>query len=755
MAVFTVANGGGNINAGATYVGGVAPTSADTIDFTATSGQLTVNIGFAIAGIDFTNYTDTLTMTTALTVNGNLTLVSAMTITGSAGLIIGATSTVTSNGKVFPNNVNFGGASIITFADAFECSGLLTVQAATGLTFNGANCSMGGLSVLANVTAGTSDFYIKSGTISGAGRIRNNIFFDTTTTVTISGTVSTDKNITYVTGSVTTTGSTLNIGNTIMSLDVNSVTWNNITTGVGGAGGVITLVSNLNCTGTFTNQNSTTFNGSTFNIGGSISTSTNGVCSGTTLFNINGTGTWSGTAAIKNNLTINTAGTITVSGSVSYSTGTLTYTAGTVTTTGSTLTIAASTTLNTSGITWNAITFTTNNSTITLLSDLVSIGSIIHANSGVITFNGFNFYIGGSITLSNHRVFNGTTKIIFNTSTSQTINVDNAYAGGIRNDLDINATGTVNIAWLSYGGGTLNYIAGTVIFSSYKTLAIVSSCTLNNVSGINWHNIAVANATVTLASDLICNGTFSVVIGASSIFNGNTLYLGGNITISSNSVSALTGTTNIIYNGTGTWTAAGAIKNNLTVNTSGTLTISGNVYYSTGTLTYTTGTVTVTSSTLNILGSSILSSTGINWNNVIIKTGTITLNSLLNINGTLTLASSSNVVFTGTSGFTVANLLCNTAGRTLTIKSSLTYTVNSSLILTGASGSKITITSNTTSSAFFNLNPAATQSVTNTNATWIDSSGGITIQSSLGTLSNTINWSLGQGSWWTMFNNQN
>jgi hypothetical protein len=368
MAVYTVSNTGGNINAGATYVGGIVPTSTDTIVFTSTSGQLTVNTPFTIAGIDFTNWTGTLIMSAILTVNGNITLVSAMTITGTSKLVISATSTMTSNGKTWSNSLDF------------------------------------------NMNAGSQ---------------------------------------------------------------------------------VVTLADNWNVTGSVSFlTNTATFNGNKISIGGSLSNNTNG---GTTLFELVGTGTWT-SSNFRNSLTINTSGTITITGTLSYNTGTLTRMAGTVVTTGSTLLINSSTTLNTNGI---------------------------------------------------------------------------------------------------------------------------------------------------------------------------------------------------------------------------------------------------------------------NWNNVNIIAGTITNNSLLTINGTLTLASSSNVVFAGTHGFTTNSLSCVTAGRTITFKDGVTYTVNSSLTLTGTSGSRITVNSSTTSYAYLTLAYGATQNVTNTNATWINSGGGDTIKSSFGTLSDTVNWEVGQGYWWLMFNNQN
>lgn len=73
MAVITISNTGGNWNSTATWVGGVIPTTADSIAATATSGQLTVNVNATILSFDFTNYVNT------LTINSNITLTTAST----------------------------------------------------------------------------------------------------------------------------------------------------------------------------------------------------------------------------------------------------------------------------------------------------------------------------------------------------------------------------------------------------------------------------------------------------------------------------------------------------------------------------------------------------------------------------------------------------------------------------------------------------------------------------------------------------
>ncbi|MEK9135041.1 MAG: hypothetical protein AAB451_01975, partial [Patescibacteria group bacterium] len=87
----------------------------------------------------------------------------------------------------------------------------------------------------------------------------------------------------------------------------------------------------------------------------------------------------------------------------------------------------------------------------------------------------------------------------------------------------------------------------------------------------------------------------------------------------------------------------GAIRNNLTINTAGTITFaSGNTFsYNTGTLTYTAGTVVTTGNTLNNQGiATTFACSGITWNNVTITgTVTVTLSENLNVTGLLTLVS--------------------------------------------------------------------------------------------------------------------
>ena len=76
--------------------------------------------------------------------------------------------------------------------------------------------------------------------------------------------------------------------------------------------------------------------------------------------------------------------------------------------------------------------------------------------------------------------------------------------------------------------------------------------------------------TVTLADNMIVSGSFSTGGGGTVTVNNNTLSIGGNFT----GGTAIVGTTNFIMNGTGTLTTG---NSNIELNTSGTITISGNI----------------------------------------------------------------------------------------------------------------------------------------------------------------------------------
>jgi hypothetical protein len=120
MAVKTVAAGGGTFATGATWVGGVAPVTGDSIVANATSGNLTLGANTVnLIGADFTGYTGTLALQASLfNSSGTITLGSGMTITntttGGRLAAIAPGLTIISNGVRIPA-VGTPGGTAITF----------------------------------------------------------------------------------------------------------------------------------------------------------------------------------------------------------------------------------------------------------------------------------------------------------------------------------------------------------------------------------------------------------------------------------------------------------------------------------------------------------------------------------------------------------------------------------------------------------------------------------------------------------------
>jgi hypothetical protein len=269
---------------------------------------------------------------------------------------------------------------------------------------------------------------------------------------------------------------------------------------------------------------------------------------------------------------------------------------------------------------------------------------------------------------------------------------------------DLNLTGfTGTLAFtnaLTVNGTILNFGLGTYTITGASRLRLITTITITSNGTTYTGNIDIGNTiTVTLADNLTCSATFECSSGATSTMNGNTLNISGNLLFSG--ALSLTGTTAIVFNGTGTWshTSSGVLRNNVTINTAGTLTLGTNVYYNTGTLTYTAGTVITTGNTLNIGGNTTLNTNGIIWDNITTtSTAVITLGSNLTLTGTLTITG-------GTTSFTLGGFSLVSTNANLTMGTSGTFTMPANqtfktLTITGANASintnTLTITENLT-----------------------------------------------------------
>ena len=411
--------------------------------------------------LNFTGYTNIITMTFGITVSGSITLVAAMTISGTGGLSVNAACTLTSNGKTWPNVFTFTGTGFTsTLADNWDIDGQVsfnfTDNSSTKLV-NGFTMNCGGGIVCQQATtsgvAGTTNF-VFDGTGNLQFTLNRNTTFQSNITVNTAGTCNflggwkSGNTFTHTaSGAFNSSGTFRPSG---CNLDMNGESFDIIELSVAGGSSTVTLLSDFECntlTGTSADNSSMSFNGFTIyvNVNFNISTNANASLGGTTVVVLQGTGNYSCTGVGFGRhgigVVINTAGTITSSSQITRISGSMTYTAGTFippttlilgTTTG-----ATAITLNTNGIIWNNVT-TNGIITVTLSSDMSITGLLTFGlASAPVIFNGNNFYVSGGVTLnSTTGSISGTTKFIINGSSTIT---NNLTSGSWNNDIDISA----------------------------------------------------------------------------------------------------------------------------------------------------------------------------------------------------------------------------------------------------------------------------------------------------------------------------
>jgi hypothetical protein len=201
-----------------------------------------------------------------------------------------------------------------------------------------------------------------------------------------------------------------------------------------------------------------------------------------------------------------------------------------------------------------------------------------------------------------------------------------------------------------------------------STLNITGGITTINTSGMTWNNVTITNSIQTLTSDLNCqNFTMAGATNVTINNSGGNVYILGNL--SHNSSQLLSGTASINLIGTGTWNhlSTGQIRNNLNINTTGTLTIGTNVYYNTGTLTYIQGEVIATESTLNITSGTTLNTNVLTWNNISFTGGVQTLLSDLNVLNLTSTGTTINGLFNVNIGGNLRNVGIGTTAGTATL----------------------------------------------------------------------------------------
>lgn len=284
MTVFTCIAAGGNWSNNATWGGAGHPVAGDTAQLSALTGgnTVTVDVTSACAVLDCTGSAGTLAFGNQnLTVTGGVTLAGTLSA-GTGTLSLTGSQTLTSNGITFPGKLTINATNITeTLVGNWVNTGLVTIGNIGPITVNSTTsetltCNGGLTSSGTGSLSGTAKVIFGGGTITAALFIANNVDINCST-LTISNLFYKTGTLTYVAGTITTTGSTLSLS-AACTLNTNGMTWNNVVLSVN-ATTTITLTSALTCSGTF----GTTSTGGSITMAGSFNIS----CANLSFFHTN------------------------------------------------------------------------------------------------------------------------------------------------------------------------------------------------------------------------------------------------------------------------------------------------------------------------------------------------------------------------------------------------------------------------------------------------------------------------------------
>jgi len=507
-----------------TYTAGAVPLVTDDVVFEAASASCIVNASARVCkSINFTLYTNTITMTFGITVSGNVTLGAGMTILGTGTLALLATCTLTSNGKTWPNTLQIGGLVAgfnATFADNWRVKNLTNTGNSATLLNNtiyveGDVSSIGlrGGDTTDIVFDGTGDQTLTS-TVTGfafeCSITINKPSGKFTLGTTFVWRPKSGKTFKYITaGSYSTTGSTFYIyggGTSGGVLDISGINLNDIRFNDSGGTINMTLASNVNVDGSLTVQ------GNGINLTGAYKILVKGNClQNSGLFG--NSGTFAGVELtgsnnqtlmlggsglsfpLATNLIINKSGGVVTLGSTSTSTlffgsttATLTFTNGTIDPRSTTFSTIAGTTYNIT----NSVGFSLNN-----WSPAV----------GTHTINTNPLVVNSSLTLAGATTFAGTSgwdcnNLICTTAGTFFITLQQAVTYRTRTGVSItggtfanrvtmrSSLGGTDAIWTLDFGATqsLIYVNGTDIDSSGgQTIWSFGVSPANVSTSINWN----------------------------------------------------------------------------------------------------------------------------------------------------------------------------------------------------------------------------------------------------------------------------
>ena len=332
--------------------------------------------------------------------------------------------------------------------------------------------------------------------------------------------------------------------------------------------------------------------------------------------------------------------------------------------------------------------------------------------------------------------------------------VDDVFFNGVGVNGNINSTISATITVLSYTV-TSGYTA-TMTFNTLLTIAgninIGANCTLAGSSGIlstatctitsngkTWNLLFQMSNTVTrtLVGNFTITGLFVHNNGSNATFNRTTT----EELILSNIFQTAAG---LSQGGTAIIRITGGVINLVNGTLGGTTVLDGNIVltfaFVSGNFSYQSGVISGTRN-ITIAGNTTLNTSVITFNNITVNNNVnVTLNSLLTITGTLTLSFTH--TFAGTSGFivgTFSRVTNNSTNVTLTLQNSITYQINNSFITRNTFPAPITISSNdaTLRANLILVNPATCN--VSCNFIRINASGGRTINSWNGVITDCLN----------------
>ena len=577
------------------------------------------------------------------------------------------------------------GTSILIIGNAFTPGSVTSISSGT---VNFAVVSGGG------VTEGNQTipaFNYNNLTISGS-RTTNNVILAASGTIGVAGVFSYSP--TYTTGSLTTTGSTINFngsGQTIPSFTYNNLT--NTSSGTSTLGGTVTVNGNLtnasgtlacssytlNISGNFTNSGTFTAGTGTVYLNGITgSGGTNqSIPSGLTFYNL---------TISNSNVTIPT--TVTVSGLLKIDPG-----SGNILTQPVNTTIAAS-----GGLNVNSGTFSIVGNTSTLASNTAS------SNNAVFQLTGGTPTITGTLAIGGYLYCSTTTAYTMNTGYGFTVASNGVYESA-------NASPALPVA-TSWNSNSNLYLTGIVGGNPSNISQTFGNVVWNSTSQTG--NLSITGLSNIAGSFIVLNtGTGSVRLNNATNTYGN-LQVGGSTTINGGTVTSTAASLNIGYSTAGATTVSGSVtigsNGTLAAGTSGTsLSVAGN-WNNSGIFTYANTTVIFNGS--STIGGSVTTT----FNNITIS-GSLTAPTTMNVvgnwtnngtfnsnTGTVNLTGTSQTISGSSSFYNLVKTVSSAA--TLTLTSGTTQTITNLLTLTGTSGQLLTITTSTGSSSA-TINPSS------------------------------------------------